>query len=332
MTDGSSERDGSEWPRLFEALIAADIAEANRNNIINLGRVHNVVTFPVESGDSEQLRDSEASLMDLNTGAGGLAGLSDTLIRTTYLSLATLLNRHPIAFAELVSRVRDERHELVGEAAQVLDIYGLLDSSGRIHQAVREIVLASTAGDGLDLRLLPASDVIGTSPSPGRPAVPSPMTDQQKTDLIAQCLMIAAIFDEEFPGAALAAKAYRDGGVNGFHGRTTSGLYLEFSYGAPNKIWTPWGYWRFASGTGRHFGEERQSQMASFMARLTAELHIPLQQSEFGDYGPVYKLLAVDGVELPPPGEVMASATLDESRAARAEWARLGGPDSTYAT
>lgn len=268
--------------------------------------------------------------MALTPGSGLARRLPETLIRTTYRSLETLAKNHPGAFADLVSQARDERHEVSGEAARVLYIYGLLDSTAKVHQAVREIVLASTDGEGPDLRLLPASDVIEPAPVPANPAVRSPMTDQQKTDLIAQCLRIAQIFDEEFPGTALGSKGYRDGGVNPFYDRTTSGLYLEYSYGAPNKIWTPWGQWSFVGSTAFRSWDEQRKQIDSFMARLTAELYIPLQQDEFGDYGPVYTLHAIEGVELPPPGDVIRIPPNDEYHAARGEWARLGGPDSTY--
>lgn len=40
---------------LLDALIAADVETVNRGGAINLGRVHNVATWPIESdGDPEQ--------------------------------------------------------------------------------------------------------------------------------------------------------------------------------------------------------------------------------------------------------------------------------------
>lgn len=266
--------------------------------------------------------------MELDTDSP-LAGLPETLIRTTYLSLTALLTNYPVAFADLVAQARDERHTWDGDTARVLGCYGLLDLTGSIRPAVQAIALASTNDEGPQLRLLAATDVFEISP-PAGPATPNLMSDQQKTALIAQCLKVASIFDEEFPDTALESRGYRDGGVNPFYNRTTSGLYLEYFYGAPNKIWTPWGEWSFVGSTGLIFGDEEQKRISSFMARLTSELHIPLQQSEFGGFGPVYTLHAVEGVELPPPGEVIPRVPNDEYRAAKEEWARLGGPDSTY--
>lgn len=258
-----------------------------------------------------------------------LTGIAEPIIRVTYLSLRTLLETEPIAFFELTSLARDPEHTLFGRSAQILQTRGLLDTTGQLHDAVRQIVLASTKGEDLDLTLRAFADVIrppATTPD-AAPVATAPMTDQQKRDLIAQCLRIAEIFDEELPGLALDPDGYRRGGANSFYQRTTSGLYLEFSYGTPNKIWTPWGYWIFVGSKGWNGTDEQlQAQLASFMARLSVELHIPLQRGNFGEYGPVYKVLAVDGVPLPPPGEVLPNATLDEHHSAQAEWARLGGP------
>lgn len=258
-----------------------------------------------------------------------LTGIAEPIIRVTYLSLRSLLETEPIAFSELASLAQDPQHTLFGRSAQILQNHGLLDATGQLHEAVRRITLASTKGEGLDLALRAFADVIrppATAPEQASTDT-APMTDQQKRDLIAQCLRVAEIFDEELHGLALDPDGYRRGGVNGFYHRTTSGLYLEFSYGTPNKIWTPWGHWNFVGSTSYNDSDEKlQAQLASFMARLSVELHIPLQRGQFGEYGPIYKVLAVDGVQLPTPGAVLPSATLDEHHTAQAEWARLGGP------
>lgn len=268
-------------------------------------------------------------MTETNSTDHDLTGIAEPIIRVTYLSLRTLLESEPIAFFELTSLAQDPQHTLFGRSAQILQTHGLLDTTGQLHDAVRQIVLASTKGEGLDLTLRAFADVIGppAATHAAAPTTTAPMTDQQKRDLIAHCLHIAEIFDEELAGVALDPEAYRRGGVNGFYQRTTSGLYLEFSYGTPNKIWTPWGYWLFVGSTGYNSTDEQlRAQLASFMARLSVELHSPLQSGKFGEYGPVYKVLAVDGAQLPPPGDVLPNATLDEHHTAQAEWARLGGP------
>lgn len=66
--------------------------------------------------------------------------------------------------------------------------------------------------------------------------------------------------------------------------------------------------------------------VSAFMAHLDVELLIPLQQNRSGPFGPVYKLLGVDGEKLPAPGEIRPKATVKECEAAEAEWAAHGGP------
>lgn len=257
--------------------------------------------------------------------APDLTGLPEAIIRTTYVSLSSLVKAEPIAFLELVELARSDQQGLGENPAQVaLSLRGLVDPPGRLHEAVREVVLASTVGDGLDLRLRPLSEVIPEAFVPS-PVTPEPMTDEQKADLIAQCLRIAEIFDEEFPDSVASSEGHRAGGINSFYKKTASGLYLEFYYGYPAKIWTPWGYWKFASTSGGS-RVEKQGQLRRFMSRLTADLHTALEQSKFGDYGPVYKLVAVEGVPLPRAGDVMEVVPSADYETLKAEWERLGGP------
>lgn len=153
------------------------------------------------------------------------------------------------------------------------------------------------------------------------------MTEDEKRALIAECIRIAEIFDEEIPGYAFGPEKSRNGGASGFEKRTTSGLYLEFYYGGPNRLWTPWGRWSFvgSGGTGAYEHDLRERQRAAFMSRLSTQLHSPVKSDESGDYGPVYKVLAVDGIELPPPGDMLPWASWEDGNAASAEWIRLGG-------
>jgi hypothetical protein len=140
--------------------------------------------------------------------------------------------------------------------------------------------------------------------------------------LIAQCKQIAAIFDETMPNTAIDANAHRVGGINPYYNRTTSGLYLEFYYGYPSKIWTPGGYWAMTGSTVTHGGHTAEAVVAPFMARLTTRLHEPQQHSPWGCYGPVYAILAVDGEPVDEPGDVIHFAK-DGYSEIKAEWADL---------
>lgn len=147
------------------------------------------------------------------------------------------------------------------------------------------------------------------------------MTDRTG-ELIAYCRQIAAIFDELLPDTAFDARAHRIGGVNPYYCRTTSGLYLEFYYGYPSKLWTPGGRWSFTGSTVTYGGVRREDLVEPFMQRLATRLHEPMSQSKWGCYGPVYAILAVDGEPVEPPGEVIPFSK-DGYAEMKAEWAAL---------
>ena len=89
----------------------------------------------------------------------------------------------------------------------------------------------------------------------------------------------------------------RNESVNPYFDQTESGLFLEFYYGHPSKVWTPWGYYGFSgSGSGRW-----DEETPKILERLGAILFSPEQDTKAGVIGPVYALLRVDGVQLPEP-------------------------------
>ncbi|MCV7137937.1 hypothetical protein [Mycolicibacterium fortuitum] len=250
-----------------------------------------------------------------------LAGLPEVFVDTMYRSLGHLFGDYPEIFDELVAAVRDGEHTMSGDAALMLGMFGLLDPEGRVRSSVRPVVLAAAQGEGPELVSYSGIAEYRVWERPG-PA-PVPMTDQEKRDLIVQCLKIADIFDAAFCGRCESRRAE---GLNAFYDRTTSGLYLESRYGCPSTLWTPWGSWQFARSVGGRTAMEESRMVSAFMAHLDAELLIPLQQNRFGAFGPVYKLSGIDGEKLPVPGEIRPPATTEEYEAANAEWATLGGP------
>ncbi|MUL61143.1 hypothetical protein B5P44_00915 [Mycobacterium sp. CBMA 213] len=256
-----------------------------------------------------------------------LAGLPEIFIDTTYRSLGHLHGEYPQIFDELVNAVRDDQHTISEQAAVMLGQCGLLDPTNKVRLSVRPIVLAAAQGEGPELASYSGIAEYRRWNRPG-PA-PVPMTDQQKRDLITQCLKIADIFEAAFSVDTSSGEAHRAEGLNALYDRTTSGLYLEFYYGHPHKLWTPWGSWDFAQFVGGLTGIEESRMVSAFMAHLDVELLIPLQQNRFTAFGPVYKLHGIDGDKLPVPGEIRPSATTEEYQAANAEWAAFGGPHRT---
>ena len=146
------------------------------------------------------------------------------------------------------------------------------------------------------------------------------------SELIEACRHLAAVFDETLGHLALDAAAHRRSGVNPYSYRTTAGLYLEFYYGSPSRVWTPGGAWHFSGGLS-YTEDQKEIGVAAFMARVTTELHKPGRHEKWGNvdigfFGPVYKVLAVDGHTLEPPGAVIRFSK-DGYREMRTAWAEL---------
>lgn len=74
------------------------------------------------------------------------------LVGTTTIALGQLFADAPIALYELTEFCRDPQHELFGNAGGVLERYGLMQG-GRVHDAVRDIVLCAVVGADFDLTL-----------------------------------------------------------------------------------------------------------------------------------------------------------------------------------
>lgn len=88
---------------------------------------------------------------------------ADVLVEVTMFSLRGLIKTNPIAFYELVTRCRDEKHKLFGNTEEVLMGSGLIQKPGEIHDSVRNIVLSAAKGDGFEMTLgspfpLPSQD------------------------------------------------------------------------------------------------------------------------------------------------------------------------------
>ena len=92
-------------------------------------------------------------------------------------------------------------------------------------------------------------------------------------------------------------KAY---GINPYYGQSESGLFLNYYYGVPNEIWTPWGKFHFAGCTSYRSGTPEKI-LAPILEMFGSKLHEPVVRTHMGEYGPVYGLYRVDGEDLPEP-------------------------------
>ena len=77
----------------------------------------------------------------------------DVLVTSTMMSLRGLLGNNPIAFYELTMKCRDDSHEFFGNTEKDLQGLRLVQTDGKIHKSIRNIVQSAVTGDGLDLSL-----------------------------------------------------------------------------------------------------------------------------------------------------------------------------------
>ena len=70
-------------------------------------------------------------------------------------ALLDLLQRHPLAFYDLVMKSRDPQHPFFGNAPKTLVEYGLLATEDSpVNSAIRDVVLQHVVGDGPEMRLI----------------------------------------------------------------------------------------------------------------------------------------------------------------------------------
>lgn len=78
--------------------------------------------------------------------------VAGSVVRTTALALEALLANHPMAVCELLEACKDPQHAMFGRTGSAALELGLIqglhfDGRADIHDAVRDIVLASVADD-----------------------------------------------------------------------------------------------------------------------------------------------------------------------------------------
>ncbi len=111
--------------------------------------------------------------------------------------------------------------------------------------------------------------------------------------------------------------------VNPYYNRTASGLFVEFYYGTPLYVWTPWGKWRMRLRGVSGSRPAIDDAVRAFMSRVHTSLHAPQTDSKLGSYGPIHAVMSVDGCEPVPAPVVGAAYTTDGYEAMIAEWAEL---------
>ena len=93
---------------------------------------------------------SDIEMVQLRTGIE----MPRPLVGATRIALELLLDKHPIAVYEAVMVARDRTHVPFGNTGEALKGMGLLQPDGRMHDATRDVILACTDGEELDLRFV----------------------------------------------------------------------------------------------------------------------------------------------------------------------------------
>lgn len=111
-------------------------------------------------------------------------------------------------------------------------------------------------------------------------------------------IKIGDIFHEIAKKHNLWAQDLRHESVNPFYNRIEQGLFLEFYYGVPNKLWTPWGQYRFCgSAAGNPIDLDRLT--GDLFERVGRVPFLHRKTSSMGEFGPVDEIVSLDGLALP---------------------------------
>lgn len=95
------------------------------------------------------------------TIVNGIEEVSSAVVAVR-MNLEAVLEGNPIVFYEAVMIARDRSHVPFGNAGEKLKEWGLLQSAdGQMHSTVRNVILASVEGDGLEMCIGPLKQAAG---------------------------------------------------------------------------------------------------------------------------------------------------------------------------
>lgn len=81
------------------------------------------------------------------------ASEAEDVVGVAIMSIERLMRTNPIAFYELVMKCRVPAHQFFGNTRQVLMDFALVSLNGDVHDSLRNVVLSSVSGDGLNMKL-----------------------------------------------------------------------------------------------------------------------------------------------------------------------------------
>lgn len=251
----------------------------------------------------------------------------EATVATTMISLREIIESDPIAFFEFIEICNNENHSLFGDTDKTLKNLGLIQSNGQPHDITKLIALAATEGDGLDLKLV--SPYENQSEIKRATKKTSDIYDRELFSVIHR--IANAIIEQTRPLGSPqddrpCAQDWRKQSANPYYNQT-NGLFLEFYYGHPSCLWTPWGKWKIcgsSSGSWDKKDADGKSPVDKIMERLGTELYIPGEMTSSGYFGPVCALCSFDGIELPAP-ETLERSAYDKYEVVKSAWNELSG-------
>lgn len=136
----------------------------------------------------------------------------------------------------------------------------------------------------------------------------TPITVLSDEELVEAIYRVSVVIEEEieryrrlFP-TRVNYSMRRAWGCNPAHSQTKQGLFPEYIYGNPSKVWTPWGYWSFGGITSWQGDADIDDINERTLLRLGATLYLEEKYTQMtGSHGPVYALHRVDELILPEP-------------------------------
>ncbi|HEU5122145.1 MAG TPA: hypothetical protein VFT59_04835 [Candidatus Saccharimonadales bacterium] len=143
------------------------------------------------------------------------------------------------------------------------------------------------------------------------------LTQEEKMLLMRGCKRIAELYDECTNDPHDISGPHRERGPDPLYKRTRNGLFLEFYYGGPYRLWTPWGSWLFAGAA------PDVTNIPAFMSQLTLWMYEGEERYPDGNFvKPVYGIQAIESQEL-PAAVCVDNDQLYDVAVIREEWKRL---------
>ncbi len=221
--------------------------------------------------------------------------ISTPMVKVVHMALGRLFESKPAVFFDFVSALRNPKEWILRpETVEILNQYSLMEGES-IRSEVRLIALASVEGEGLEMKLV--SPVAEKQFNDGKSEEKICPLDNYELYVLVRKIADIIFEVKESSEDSFSREDRREQSSNPYYSQSADGVFLEFYYSSPSKLWTPWGQWNFMGG-GTCWPQEL---LPEIFERLGAREYMPERHSQMGTFGPVYSLHKVDDTSLPIP-------------------------------